>query len=163
VAERNRRRSRGRWIATLAGFGVLAVFGFGLGLVGGAVWEAPGLVAGYLLGRGEEVAWGAQEPPDVAAAPLATSVVAPDPVPASQGGLAIQVGAFAESGSAERLAESLRAQGFSVYLSPGTGAGDARWRVRVGPLASRDEAERVAARLKRDQKLPTWVLAEDES
>jgi cell division septation protein DedD len=33
--------------------------------------------------------------------------------------------------------------------------------VRVGPFPSRAEADRVAARLKAEEKLPTWVLDED--
>jgi DedD protein len=84
------------------------------------------------------------------------------PAPAADH-FAVQVGAFAEPDAAERLAEGLRAKGFAVYVSPGAGegAGDGRWRVRVGPLATREEAERVAGRLKVDEKLPTWVLDED--
>jgi cell division septation protein DedD len=32
--------------------------------------------------------------------------------------------------------------------------------VRVGPLADRGAAERIAERLAKRDKLPTWVLAE---
>ena len=74
--------------------------------------------------------------------------------------MAVQVGAFSESRAAEKLAADLRAKGYPVYLSPGAGSGDARWRVRVGPLASKEEAGRTAARLKVEEKLPTWVLSE---
>jgi cell division septation protein DedD len=72
----------------------------------------------------------------------------------------VQVGAFAESGAAEALAASLRAKGYPVYVSPGAGAGEARWRVRVGPLADRGAAERTAEALRRQERLPTWVLSE---
>ena len=65
--------------------------------------------------------------------------------------------------AAERLAASLRDKGFSVYVSPGARAGEARWRVRVGPLATREEAERAASRLKKVEKLPPWILSEDAS
>jgi DedD protein len=82
-------------------------------------------------------------------------------VPAPAARIAVQVGAFSESRTAEKLAAGLRAKGYAVYLSPGADSGDARWRVRVGPLASKEEAGRVAARLKVDEKLPTWVLSED--
>jgi cell division septation protein DedD len=37
---------------------------------------------------------------------------------------------------------------------------DDRWRVRVGPIAGRQEAEELALRLKRQDRLPTWVLPE---
>jgi DedD protein len=103
-------------------------------------------------------------PVTAAAEPAATP--APDrraraaPEPAA-GHFAVQVGAFGEPDVAERLAESLRGKGFAVYVSPGAGSGDGRWRVRVGPLATREEAERVAGRLKAQEKLPTWVLDED--
>jgi cell division septation protein DedD len=33
--------------------------------------------------------------------------------------------------------------------------------VRVGPFATREEADRSAARLKAEERLPTWVLDED--
>jgi DedD protein len=107
-------------------------------------------------------------PGTAAAAPAATparnrparAAQLPAQAPAA-GHFAVQVGAFGEPDVAERLAESLRGKGFAVYVSPGAGAGDTRWRVRVGPLATRDEAERVAGRLKAQEKLPTWVLDED--
>jgi cell division septation protein DedD len=74
---------------------------------------------------------------------------------------AVQVGAFGESRSAEHLAERLRGKGFDVYVSPSAQPTAARWRVRVGPLPSREQAEHAAARLKAEEKLPTWVLDED--
>jgi cell division protein FtsN len=168
---------------TLLGLSLLAVPGFVLGLLVGVAWEDPGLVLGHLLGRSELVAWSddtpdvvaegraeaprveaPEEPPHVSAPPrpsatrIRPEVISPG-APAAR--FAVQVGAFSESRAAERLAESLRGKGFDVYVSPGAKAGEARWRVRVGPLASREEAKRVAARLKAEEKLPTWVLDED--
>jgi DedD protein len=87
------------------------------------------------------------EPPPVAAAP--------------PGRVAIQVGAFADNKAAERLATSLRGRGYSAYVTPGARSGTSRWRVRVGPLPDRAAADKMAAKLKRDEKLPTWVLDED--
>jgi len=103
------------------------------------------------------------EPPaPVRAAPSATRLRPEVLTPGGASGrFAVQVGAFAESGTAERLAVSLRAKGYDVYVSPGAGAGDARWRVRVGPHAAREDAERAARRLKAEEKLPTWVLDEE--
>ena len=75
-------------------------------------------------------------------------------------GFAVQVGAFSEKGAAQVLADSLRAHGYPVYLSP-TGGDPANWRVRVGPLSTRPEAEEAARRLEAAEKLPTWVLGED--
>jgi cell division septation protein DedD len=77
--------------------------------------------------------------------------------------LAVQVGAFGDAASAEKLAGSLRRKGFAAFVSPSTGEADARWRVRVGPFASREEAERAAARLKAAERLPTWVVEDGRS
>jgi cell division septation protein DedD len=105
--------------------------------------------------------------PDVAAAPPP----APPPLPSADraavparraGKLSVQVGAFADSRSAEQLAERLRKAGLQVYVSPSAAAeGDKRWRVRVGPYKTREEADQIATRLKTKEKLPTWVLTED--
>lgn len=75
------------------------------------------------------------------------------------GGYAVQVAALADSASAEQMAEKLRKRGFSVYVAPSAEAGSKRWRVRVGPVATREEAQALAARLE-SEKFPTWVLAE---
>jgi len=80
-----------------------------------------------------------------------------EPMPG--GGFSVQVGAFSDSQAAHALADSLRAQGFRVYLSRGEGDG-AAWRVRVGPLQTRADAEREARRLKSRENLPTWILSE---
>jgi cell division septation protein DedD len=178
------------WLAALVGLVFLVVAGFGVGMVAGVVWEDPGLIFAYLAGETEEVAWdgSSEAASDVAARapepeqlvdpqlrrnaateaaavpPVEATRPAPPPVAAAPAGkLAVQVGAFESSEAAERLAKSLEGKGFPVYVSPGTKAGNARWRVRVGPLATREEAEATAERLKKSQKLPTWILNEDAS
>jgi cell division septation protein DedD len=100
----------------------------------------------------------AAAPSKKAAAPEPKPAKSPSVAAAPPGRIAIQVGAFGESGTAEGLAKKLRGRGYPVYVAHGAGA---RWRVRVGPLEDRASAERLAARLKRDEKLPTWVLEED--
>ena len=75
-------------------------------------------------------------------------------------GFAVQVGAFSEKRAAQALSDLLRAHGYPVYLSP-TQDDPASWRVRVGPLGTRPEAEKTARRLETAEKLPTWVLGED--
>ncbi len=166
-----RKRKTGRassWPLSLVGLLLLALAGFGVGLLAGVAWKEPGLVASYVFGGTEEIAWGqAESAPDTLPAVAAEAPVAPvnapalAPPPGKSERMAVQVGAFAESAAAERLARTLRDKGFPVYVSPGTSAGQPRWRVRVGPLASREEAEQAASRLKTVEKLPTWVLSED--
>jgi DedD protein len=160
---------------------LLIVVGFTVGMVAGVAWEEPGLLLAYLTGETEEVAWSAGavdgKPAQVAEAPPRDALPVdpqvrreqertaeeetPEVAAAPVGRLAVQVGAFETSESAERLATSLRDKGFPVYVSPGASGGEARWRVRVGPLATREEAERTASRLKKVEKLPTWILSED--
>ncbi len=183
---RSNRSEGGGWFVTLAGLGILTVAGFGVGLLAGALWEEPGLVAHHLLGDTEEVDWASAEAPAGPAAPAAAEKTAakPEPAPAPaaksasrsgsdrggavsaappEGSMAVQVGAFGESRAAEELATKLRGRGFPVYVSPGTAAGEPRWRVRVGPFPTRERADSAAAKLKREHQLPTWVLDEARS
>jgi DedD protein len=61
---------------------------------------------------------------------------------------AVQLGSFASRTNADNLSRQLRGQGFSVYVLSGGSGASVRYRVRVGPLADRDSAERTAAKLK---------------
>ena len=188
MADRRTRRAVGSPLLTAITLVLVAIPGFALGLVAGVAWQDPSLLASHLVGNTEEVVWSAPAlesepraaesvasalanlpavaapaeptlpPPPPKATPARLEAAAP---PAPAGRFAVQVGAFGESATAERLAEKLRAKGFAVYVSPGAAAGAARWRVRVGPLPSRREAEEVSGALKRREKLPTWVLDED--
>ena len=176
---------KGRVLFSMLALSLLAIPGFALGLAAGIAWEEPGLLFGYLAGRGEDVviresgepprvARTPESPlpkamPDVAApappAPQAREATRlrtepPSPLTAKEERFAVQVGAFSENESAERLAENLRKKGFDVYVSAGVKVTQARWRVRVGPFPNRKEAERAAGRLKQNEKLPTWVLDE---
>jgi len=60
----------------------------------------------------------------------------------------VQLGSFANRANAENLSHQLKGQGFPVYVLPGGSGASVRYRVRVGPLANRDSAERTAAKLK---------------
>jgi len=72
-------------------------------------------------------------------------------------GFAIQVGAFGTEATAQQLARELGKRGFPSYVAE-EGAG-ARFKVRVGPIASRSEAEQLSGRLKSEHRLPTWIMA----
>jgi cell division septation protein DedD len=81
-------------------------------------------------------------------------------LPAAAGGFSIQVGAFTSEGAARQLAGELGKHGYRTYLiDEGDGA---RWKVRVGPLRTKGEAEEVSARLKTEQRLPTWIRADGQ-
>ena len=180
------------WMGLLTAIGgalLLAVVGFGFGLVVGLISEEPQLVVGHLSGRSTEVAWDQAPPlaspraaakagleeggavavpavaaakplPDVSAPPPSrpTPVVRAAPTPADTAGFSVQVGAFTSEMAAQELLGLLRKRGYEVYLTPGDGFADGRWRVRVGPVPSRGAADQLAGRLEREEKLPTWVL-----
>ena len=75
-------------------------------------------------------------------------------------GFAVQVGAFTSRSAANELRERLAASGYEAYLTPARGMVDGKVRVRVGPVPDRADAQALALRLERGEKLPTWVLAE---
>jgi cell division protein FtsN len=101
-------------------------------------------------------------------APQPTAVMAPVQTPAAPqaapreavGAFSVQVGAFSESEPAEQIADDLRSKGFPVYVTPSAGSRDGRWRVRVGPMGTRAEADEVAQQLKSHEQLPTWVVTQ---
>ena len=106
-----------------------------------------------------------REPPAVAKAPPTTSVqppaeTAPVPAPVTRGGWAVQVGAFGSAAAAQRLVKDLQGAGYRAFVSPLTRSGKTLHRVRVGPEAERDDANRLAGRLK-GRGLPTAVVAND--
>jgi cell division septation protein DedD len=168
-------------MAAAAGLLLLIFVGFAVGIVAGMMWEEPNLLLAHLVGETEEVSWSEQtgegRAPQVAAPPprdegpadpqtrreqeRAVEAETREAAVAPVGRIAVQVGAFETSRAAENLANSLRAKGYPVYVSPGVAAGKERWRVRVGPLVTREEAKSTAARLKKVEKLPTWILSED--
>ncbi len=161
------------------------VLGLIVGVVSEEPELVMGHVTGHSAEVGWRAADGASEPPAeperVAAAPSGEqrprarpaesaslpSVAAGPPgvhAPAARAGdaaaevYAIQVGAFSEARSAEKVAATLRGKGYPVkILEP---ASDARWRVRVAPVEGHDQALSLERKLKQQERLPTWVLRE---
>ncbi len=83
--------------------------------------------------------------PAPASPPPAAPVVAAKPTPAATDGWFLQVGAFRSRENADRQVQQLVAKGYAASVASGAAGG--LHRVRVGPFAARDEAERTAARL----------------
>ncbi len=69
----------------------------------------------------------------------------------------IQVGAFSDEEAAARLVVGLGAKGYPTRLLASSD-GSRRWRVRVQPIRGEAKAREIAGRLKRVERLPTWVL-----
>jgi DedD protein len=81
-----------------------------------------------------------------AARPLESS--ASSPITTPRGSWSVQLGSFQSRANAENLTRQLKGQGFSVFVLPGGSGSSVRYRVRVGPLADRESAERMGAKLK---------------
>lgn len=99
-----------------------------------------------------------KEPP-AAQAPRPAPTVAPRPVPSKVAPArepvagpaqahGINVGLFADPANAEKAHARLVEAGFPAILQPVEAAGGARTRVRVGPFASRAQADAAAARIR---------------
>ncbi len=153
------------WIATLAGAALLIVAGFGVGLVAGTAFEEPDLVMEHLSGNMTDVALsgdsGEREVVEgtASAAPAAPAPVAAPPPPQRSGGFAVQVGAFGTRAAAGELSRQLDDLGLPSYVAEEEGG--ARFKVRVGPVSTREEATRIARQLKTEHRLPTWVLSRE--
>jgi DedD protein len=73
---------------------------------------------------------------------------APSPTSTGLRSWSVQLGSFASRANADNLTRQVKGQGFSVFVLPGGSGTSMRYRVRVGPLADRESAERMAAKLK---------------
>lgn len=176
---------RPRLLPTLLATVLLVLLGFGTGLLAGALWETPATLLGPFRGDAQVVDLSPLEAPQGTSlpaegeqpgpvervlqtagapprGPAGLAPVAAPPPAAPAGPFSIQVGSFEEPVPAWKLAEQLGERDFAVYVDEGEAAGKPRWRVRVGPVPDRDEADRLARRLKRQERLPTWIIAGEE-
>ncbi len=89
------------------------------------------------------------EPPKAQPAPEAKPpVAAAVPKPAATGvGFALQVGAFSKEGDANALRDKLRGNGFSAFVEPVSTDSGRLYRVRVGPVSTRAEADQLKAQV----------------
>lgn len=78
-------------------------------------------------------------------------------VPAGEGRFVVQIGAFAETGKAQEARQKVERAGLKTYTQVAETKDGKRIRVRVGPYASRAEAEKAAGRIK-GLELPANIL-----
>ncbi|MEQ8233005.1 MAG: SPOR domain-containing protein [Gammaproteobacteria bacterium] len=78
--------------------------------------------------------------------------------PPAGAGWTVQLGSFAEQENATRLVARLQKARLPGYLRRVEDAGTSIWKVRVGPLVARDEAEDLRARLAREFGLEGLLL-----
>lgn len=98
---------------------------------------------------GEPAAGDAAEPPEQAA----------DAADTRDGGFAVQVGGFGSRDNALRLRDQLREDDFATWVDEAEVDGRTVYRVRVGPVADRGEAEALAQRLAEAHELPGLIIA----
>lgn len=72
------------------------------------------------------------------------------PAGASNHHWAVQLGSFASRANAERLVRQRKPHDASLYVSSSGKGAALRYRVRIGPLADRDAAEHMVAKLKKE-------------
>jgi DedD protein len=83
-----------------------------------------------------------------AARPALVESAAHSPTSAGLRSWSVQLGSFASRANADNLTRQVKGQGFSAFVLTGGSGTSVRYRVRVGPLADRESAERMAAKLK---------------
>jgi len=93
--------------------------------------------------------------PAPAPPPATAPVAAPKPAPVVADGWFLQVGAFRSRENADRQVQQLIAKGYAASVASGAAGG--LYRVRVGPFAARDEAERNAAKLSSQEGIKSSV------
>ncbi|WP_127477462.1 SPOR domain-containing protein [Sulfurivermis fontis] len=98
----------------------------------------------------------AAQPKPAAPAPTTVKPVKPAEVASSQPAAeswAVQVGSFSEQANASRLRDSLRGKGYPAYVERVKLSSGTAYRVRVGPVLTRADAESIQAKLaKIDQR-----------
>jgi DedD protein len=107
----------------------------------------------------------AQQAPATAPPPLAEqekigdhAAKAPsDKAPSAAGGFLVQVGVFADRSKAMTLNQKLNEHGILSYTEEARLDGQNRTRVRVGPFASRAEAQDTVARLQKLGEKPVVI------
>ena len=71
--------------------------------------------------------------------------------------MAIQVAALRGRAEAEGVVSRLKGKGYSAYLLAPLAGQPSMYRVRVGKFKTRGEAEKVAARLEREEQFKPWI------
>jgi rare lipoprotein A len=84
-------------------------------------------------------------------------------VPVGVGNFTVQVGAFTQRGNAERLRNRLLPRYAPIFIQDYDAPNGMFYRVRVGRVPSQQGAEQLAAQLRTQQRLNTFVVRLDET
>lgn len=85
-------------------------------------------------------------------------VVAAPQIPKELASWAVQVGSFGTEANALGLRDSLRSKGYAAYTETTRSGGKTLFRVRVGPIIERSEAESLQSVLARKESLKGLVV-----
>jgi cell division septation protein DedD len=96
-------------------------------------------------------------PAPTPARPAATPAAAGSEPRIASGQVVIQVFSSPELDQAEKVRDRLISGGHNAFLSPVEVAGRTMHRVRIGPVSSRGDAQKVAEQVRKGYKLDTWV------
>mgnify|MGYP001552382799 CR=1 FL=1 len=88
--------------------------------------------------------------PAVAPAAVSKATASAATAKASRGGYIVQLAAFSDDKGANALANRLKKTGHPAYTEPVSTSRGTLWRVRVGPYASREDANAARDKLKRE-------------
>jgi cell division septation protein DedD len=90
-------------------------------------------------------------------------LLSPGRVPVGAGNFTVQVGAFTQRGNAERLRDQLMPRYAPIFIQDYDAPNGMFYRVRVGRVPSQQGAEQLAAQLRTQQQLDTFVVRLDET
>lgn len=82
----------------------------------------------------------------------------PEATPAEDDGFAVQVGSFRTEANAIGLRDRLRDEGLPAFVVASSDSDGAIYRLRVGPVASRDEARDLVQRVQDDAGIDSIVV-----
>lgn len=98
------------------------------------------------------------EIPEAKAAATPEPEVAPvNTLEQMSGNYTVQVGSFTRAGDAQRMAANLESDGYPAYVARGVVDGTTYYRVRVGKYQTRDEASRMASKVKRSKAIDAFT------
>jgi cell division septation protein DedD len=95
------------------------------------------------------------------AVPIPTAVPTNAPPLKPGEGYSIQVSALTEKNDAQTEVDRLKSKGFPAFVSQKTFKNNkVNYRVRVGPYATRSQAEEIAKQIEKEERKSTWVADE---
>jgi DedD protein len=112
--------------------------------------SAPGNAATHVVAKPDAMPPADAKPARAASSAttkVATSVAISKP---THGGFVVQLAAFSDDKGANALANRLKRGGHPAFTEPVATSRGTLWRVRVGPYASREEADAARDKLKRE-------------